>query len=317
MQSDKHLNNVQEIQQGKLCNTTVPIDSVATSNAAAAALIQSIVAPAAIVGPPTNQTSSAVSIHANSSSSLINNELSSVTTPTAKTKPSWRCDVCNYETNVMRNLRIHTTSEKHTQNLLMLHQSVKNFQQQQQQQTSQTSTSSSFHLHPHTHRPLVDLSFAASTSGAAPSSSSSATTTAPLLNFSTPTCADDVLSSSLALNLQNLMFQSVLNDGKLFQCCICMSFACDTLAELISHSQNTDRSRPNESDVTNLSGNYICNLCHYKTHLKANFQLHTKTDKHLQRLQLVIERFIVNTVDSPFREPPFREFFSTYSSHLM
>ena len=31
----------------------------------------------------------------------------------------------------------------------------------------------------------------------------------------------------------------------------------------------------------------MCNLCTYKTNLKANFQLHCKTDKHLQRLQLV------------------------------
>jgi len=34
-----------------------------------------------------------------------------------KPKSTWRCDVCNYETNVARNLRIHMTSEKHTQNM--------------------------------------------------------------------------------------------------------------------------------------------------------------------------------------------------------
>ena len=33
--------------------------------------------------------------------------------------------------------------------------------------------------------------------------------------------------------------------------------------------------------------NYICKLCSYKTNLKVNFQLHCKTDKHLQRLNHV------------------------------
>uniref|UniRef100_A0A3Q2NRC9 Zinc finger homeobox 2 n=1 Tax=Fundulus heteroclitus TaxID=8078 RepID=A0A3Q2NRC9_FUNHE len=32
----------------------------------------------------------------------------------------WRCDVCDYETSIARNLRIHTTSEKHTHNMLRL-----------------------------------------------------------------------------------------------------------------------------------------------------------------------------------------------------
>ena len=36
-----------------------------------------------------------------------------------------------------------------------------------------------------------------------------------------------------------------------------------------------------------LAGNSICKLCNYKTNLKANFQLHCKTDKHLQRLNHV------------------------------
>ena len=34
-------------------------------------------------------------------------------------------------------------------------------------------------------------------------------------------------------------------------------------------------------------GYYKCELCQYKTTLKANFQLHCRTEKHQQRLQLV------------------------------
>ena len=41
-----------------------------------------------------------------------------------KTKSSWQCKVCSYETNISRNLRIHMTSEKHLQNVLMLHQGL-------------------------------------------------------------------------------------------------------------------------------------------------------------------------------------------------
>ena len=36
-----------------------------------------------------------------------------------------------------------------------------------------------------------------------------------------------------------------------------------------------------------IGGHYLCQLCNYKTNLKANFQLHCKTDKHLQRLSHV------------------------------
>lgn len=41
-----------------------------------------------------------------------------------KAKSSWQCKVCSYETNISRNLRIHMTSEKHMQNVLMLHQGL-------------------------------------------------------------------------------------------------------------------------------------------------------------------------------------------------
>ncbi|KAK2162191.1 hypothetical protein LSH36_102g05005 [Paralvinella palmiformis] len=51
-----------------------------------------------------------------------------------------------------------------------------------------------------------------------------------------------------------------------------------------------DRSKvigEHDDSTTMVGGTYMCNLCQYKTNLKANFQLHCKTDKHLQRLQLV------------------------------
>jgi len=34
----------------------------------------------------------------------------------------YRCEICKYETNIARNLRIHMTSEKHGNNVLIMEQ---------------------------------------------------------------------------------------------------------------------------------------------------------------------------------------------------
>ncbi|CAL8400716.1 unnamed protein product [Gadus morhua 'NCC'] len=46
----------------------------------------------------------------------------------AQTEAHWRCEVCDYETNVARNLRIHMTSEKHMHNMMLLQQNMKQIQ---------------------------------------------------------------------------------------------------------------------------------------------------------------------------------------------
>jgi len=70
-----------------------------------------------------------------------------------------------------------------------------------------------------------------------------------------------------------------------YQCCICNNFATDSL-EALSHHLAVDRTRTRENDILAvMNANFVCTLCSYKTNLKANFQLHCKTDKHLQRLQ--------------------------------
>ena len=79
----------------------------------------------------------------------------------------------------------------------------------------------------------------------------------------------------------------------LFGCAVCGVFGTDSLDALQAHIQ-LDRSTkqlngadqpPGVAVVS--AGTYLCTLCQYRTSLKANFQLHCKTDKHLQRLQLV------------------------------
>ena len=83
------------------------------------------------------------------------------------------------------------------------------------------------------------------------------------------------------------MDQSDPNPCHLFNCAVCREFSCDHL-QILSDHLAVDRTKLRESEVSLLiGGTYICKLCSYKTNLKANFQLHCKTDKHLQKLQLV------------------------------
>lgn len=89
MQSDKHLNNVQTLQNGgteAIYNHAAPVSNASLSGC----------------GTPSPSK--------------------------PKQKPTWRCEVCDYETNVARNLRIHMTSEKHMHNMMLLQQNMKQIQ---------------------------------------------------------------------------------------------------------------------------------------------------------------------------------------------
>ncbi|KAI6170498.1 hypothetical protein M3Y97_01146400 [Aphelenchoides bicaudatus] len=77
----------------------------------------------------------------------------------------------------------------------------------------------------------------------------------------------------------------IVND-QVLQCMICSTFSTDSVAQMVDHLE-TDRSRPCAGDIIMLNGYFHCHLCPYNTNLKANFQLHTRTDKHLQRVQLI------------------------------
>merc|ERR1719471_1411374 len=77
------------------------------------------------------------------------------------------------------------------------------------------------------------------------------------------------------------------NPKFLYNCAVCREFSCDHLQSLSDHLA-IDRTKLRENEVSiQIGGTFICKLCSYKTNLKANFQLHCKTDKHLQKLQLV------------------------------
>jgi hypothetical protein len=92
----------------------------------------------------------------------------------------------------------------------------------------------------------------------------------------------------------------ILNDQAL-HCMICASYATDSALQMCDHLE-TDRSRPCPGDIIMVNGYFHCHLCPYNTNLKANFQLHTRTDKHLQRVQLVSFWVFVEKLTSARRQ---------------
>lgn len=72
---------------------------------------------------------------------------------------------------------------------------------------------------------------------------------------------------------------------KVFRCLVCQAFSTDSLELLLYHC-SVGRSLP-EAEWKEVAGDtHRCKLCCYGTQLKANFQLHLKTDKHAQKYQL-------------------------------
>ncbi|XP_008564823.1 PREDICTED: zinc finger homeobox protein 2 [Galeopterus variegatus] len=225
-----------------------------------------------------------------------------------KTKSSWQCKVCSYETNISRNLRIHMTSEKHMQNVLMLHQGLplglppglvgpgpppqpgaastnppELFQYFGPQSLGQPQTP----LPGHGLRPDKPLEAQLLLNGFHHLG-------APARKFPTP--APGSLSPDAHLPPSQLLGSS--SDDlptspppedspslKVFRCLVCQAFSTDNLELLLYHC-SIGRSLP-EAEWKEVAGDtHRCKLCCYGTQLKANFQLHLKTDKHAQKYQL-------------------------------
>ncbi|XP_056382403.1 zinc finger homeobox protein 2 [Hyla sarda] len=243
MQSDKHLANLQGYQgSGPAANTSLPP-----------------------VAAPTVNTGQGEG---------------SQTSPTdrqLKQKASWHCKVCNYETNISRNLRIHMTSEKHMQNVLLLHQGLGMGQDNFPFYGTPLAPEQGLE-HPLLFNPMHF---------------SSAGTQA--CNLLTPdhqpnSQVNTVNPSGMAIPPPpSLPESSPSPDEELlpgvFRCLVCRCFTTDSLEGLLSHASR-GRSLP-EREWREVRGDlHCCRLCSYSTQLKANFQLHLKTDKHAQKYQL-------------------------------
>ena len=287
MQSDKHLNNMQELQQG------------GGAASAAANPSSSQDAPMPTRSPHHQQNHSP---HLSAGQAVSQ----------GKPKPTFRCDVCNYETNVARNLRIHMTSEKHTHNMLVLQQNVKHIHtlsalqshhqqaqqhhHQQQQQQHQQQLEQLLHLGgldkpQHAEAALADMAYNQAlliqmmTGGQLPPQ-----LPPELMGGMASMGAMGNLAGDVGLSPESMEPPPEPADpdpSYLYHCCVCNNFATDSL-EALGHHLAADRTRTREGEILALvAGNFVCKLCSYKTQLKANFQLHCKTDKHLQRLQHV------------------------------
>ena len=280
----------------------------------------------------------------NNSTPNNNSNVNSSSSSSAKPKATWRCDVCNYETGVARNLRIHMTSEKHTHNMVVLQQSVKHYQVMQQQAGLMAAMSAgggdpmlaaaaAAQMHPGILAALAAAAAASSSGSPVPSLPSPNEPSSNVgNNMNTPEAAiADMAYNHAVLLMQqqqqramammsqsqsqskspfgnqsqnqpmvdmehpdpSFRFDSVPYDehSRSYQCCVCTVYTCDSIEGLSQHIQS-DRTRIREDEVTmSVGGNggnvSVCKMCSYKTNLKANFQLHCKTDKHLQRLQQV------------------------------
>ncbi|KAI4902610.1 hypothetical protein NFI96_032931, partial [Prochilodus magdalenae] len=209
MQSDKHLNNMQNLQ-----TQTRP-------------------------HAPTSQTSPL------SHTSPI--QATSPSPSKLQGRASWRCEVCDYETNVARNLRIHMTSEKHTHNMLLLQQNLAHMQRQRRHNATE------LYRYCQGQSKLPDPNV--------------------------------VLPPGEVLQEAPQKQEEGDPPEGLFECALCGHFSSDSL-EALSQHLTVQRSLP-DGDWRSTTGDaHHCQLCHYATPLRANFQLHCQTDKHLQRYQL-------------------------------
>nr|XP_004661861.2 zinc finger homeobox protein 2 isoform X2 [Jaculus jaculus] len=225
-----------------------------------------------------------------------------------KTKSPWQCKVCSYETNISRNLRIHMTSEKHMQNVLMLHQGLPLGLPPGLVGTGPTPPPGATP----TNTPELFQYFGPPALGQpqtpmpGPGLRPDKPLEAQLLlngihhlgaSRKFPTAASGSLSPEAHLPPSQFLGSSS-DDGlptsplpddspslKVFCCLVCQAFSTDSLGLLIYHC-SVGRSLP-EAEWKEVAGDtHRCKLCCYGTQLKANFQLHLKTDKHAQKYQL-------------------------------
>ena len=260
MQSDKHLNNMQELQNGG----------------------PALAASAGGQDPSKISSSHMMSSAGKTSGSgmAIPPTMSPNKQPQSPSpKPTWRCDVCNYDTNVARNLRIHMTSEKHTHNMMALSQQ-KNMQHlsalqslipgmdpKQLLQFSMLSGAGGVNPPPSSEAALADLAFnqavlAQMMSGGGmpplplPPPTSGASSPAADLNLAAIAAAA-AASGAANLNeesmeaLQERQQEEDQNAKTMFSCCVCRDFGCDSIDELSAHL-SLDRSRTREHEVSPL-----------------------------------------------------------------
>ncbi|XP_007570506.1 zinc finger homeobox protein 3 isoform X1 [Poecilia formosa] len=286
MQSDKHLNNMQTLQNGG-------------SIGSAQEQVFGHTPGGVVAVPSVTQASSHHTPHHHPTQSSTHMSVPcGAPSPTKpKSKPTWRCEVCDYETNVARNLRIHMTSEKHMHNMMLLQQNVTQMQHGRLGLGAMPSPSEA-ELYQYYLTQNMSLPPGLKIDPAGPEAQflmgsfhldPSMATLAPALGGEIPMdvrLGGGQLVSEELMTLGESLSQTTDPSLKLFQCAVCNRFTTDNLDVLGMH-MGAERSLPEEEWRAVVGDSHQCKLCHYTTQLKANFQLHCKTDKHVQKYQLV------------------------------
>nr|XP_040023998.1 LOW QUALITY PROTEIN: zinc finger homeobox protein 3-like [Gasterosteus aculeatus aculeatus] len=252
MQSDKHLNNV---QNGGHSNGSVHTSHITGNNNSSSSSFSNGNAADEPTYKPPLSTPTATTLPAK-------------LTPPAHThshSKRWRCDVCDYETSIARNLRIHTTSEKHTHNMLRLQRGYylshcrSLAPQLKHLQSAGAELSLNMRL---TSQQVADQPVTLGSTLTPSPSPSPSPPPAPTLSPTEP-----------------------LSQGGVFQCLVCSCFSSDSLESVEQHL-NAPRSLPQPEWCSLVAGGCHCRLCGYTTQLRANFSLHCQTDRHRTRYQL-------------------------------
>ncbi|XP_023649003.2 zinc finger homeobox protein 4-like isoform X1 [Paramormyrops kingsleyae] len=247
MQSDKHLNNVQTLQGGGTIDTTATCARPTSPSPT----------PAPAPSPPAR----------------------------LKQKPAWRCELCDYETGVARNLRIHMTSEKHMHNVLLLQQNIKQMQHGLHVGLAPAEVELyQYYLAQNLGLAAVKLENLAEQHalvGPLQAESSLALGLSSGLASSEPSQEERACARPLGAE------PSVTTDPrlKLFHCVVCGCFTSDSLEALGAHAA-AERALPEAEWHVSVGELHQCTLCGYGTQLRANFQLHCKTERHVQRHRL-------------------------------
>ncbi|KAL6468995.1 hypothetical protein MHYP_G00225190 [Metynnis hypsauchen] len=288
MQSDKHLNNMQTLQNGG----SIPTASEQVFGHA----------PGGVVAVPSaTQASSHHTSHHHhpaQSSTHMAGPCGAPSPTKPKSKPTWRCEVCDYETNVARNLRIHMTSEKHMHNMMLLQQNVTQMQHGRLGLGAMPSPSEAeLYQYYLTQNMSLPPGLKLDPSGTDAQFLLGGFHLDPNIAALAPALVGGDIPMDVRLGGGQLVSEELMTLGeslsqtsdpslKLFQCAVCNRFTTDNLDVLGLH-MGAERSLPEDEWKAVVGDSHQCKLCCYTTQLKANFQLHCKTDKHVQKYQLV------------------------------
>ncbi|XP_058444620.1 zinc finger protein 2 [Malaya genurostris] len=309
MQSDKHLNNMQDLN-GMMNKGSQNFLNLATLQATEK------------VNTSRNQymqSTSPLSLTTKLTQSPKESQPSSY--ESSRPKSFFKCDICNYDTNIARNLRIHMTSEKHISNLNSLQSSYSQLKNLQNMSSAENldylsalnlnalkEESPLSRVEDYSNSSLKPLSMVsspfASIESTPPISTANSTPTPESLFLNNPSpfsgsSDTDRLAAGEFHQLDEdknpLHFEPpiriTLDPSTYYTCLICSDFDTNNLEELKKHVIK-DRLTSNIAmdTIVIAAASCECLLCGFRSQTadKHDLERHLKTEAHLKRLDLMI-----------------------------